>query len=179
MAARRDFQGLPKPRPWQQILSFHVRLSTIFNVERLCLVLPAPLVSEFLLFSGWVSSSEWIGRNCQRSNSWGLGCYRKTLWYEALGYSAWELSPSASPAPRLLACAQIAFVVHLGKSAFPRSQPFCSPSLRGRGFACVGAQPLSTWVVDSTTATLGLEVALLTCLSHSTYNGLLLVCTVS
>lgn len=119
MAARRDFQGLPKPRPWQQILSFHVRLSTIFNVERLCLVLPAPLVSEFLLFSGWVSSSEWIGRNCQRSNSWGLGCYRKTLWYEALGYSAWELSPSASPAPRLLACAQIAFVVHLGKSAFP------------------------------------------------------------
>lgn len=119
MATRRVFQRLPKPRPWQQIFSFHVRLSTIFNVERPCLVLPAPLVSEFLFFSGWVSSSEWMGRNCQRSNSWGLDCYRKTLWYEALGYSAWELSPSASPAPRLLACAQIALVVHLGRPALP------------------------------------------------------------
>lgn len=87
--------GYTTPRPWKQILGLHVRLSTIFNADRPCLVLPAPLVLEFPLFSGWVSSSERTRRNCHMSTSCGLGCYRETLWYEARGYSAWScLLPS-------------------------------------------------------------------------------------
>lgn len=55
--------GYTKPRPWKQTLGFHVRLSIIFNAERPCLVWPAPLVLEFPLFYGWVSSSEWTRSN--------------------------------------------------------------------------------------------------------------------
>lgn len=128
--------GYTKPRPWKQILSLQMRLSTVFHAERPCLVLPAPLVLEFPLFSGWVSSSKWTRRSCHMSTSWGLGCFRETLWYEAGEYSAWSC---LLPGPQFKGpwCAHRRPCSPSWQACRPaRSQHICSPCLRGQGFAC-------------------------------------------